>query len=67
MPVAGLTVVGNRALIVLVVVVEAAARAEALVEASRDCWLLSRDSRRAGRLFCTEGNKYGLHGNVVNN
>ena len=29
--------------------------AAACVAESRDCWLLSRDRRRAGRLFC-EGN-----------
>jgi hypothetical protein len=59
MPVAGLMVVGSRG---LMVEVEGTARAEAEVEARRDCWLLRRDSRRAGRLFCTEGNTSGLHG-----
>ena len=62
---------GNRALMVVVVVLCAVGVTrigwEEVVGVIRDCWLLSRDWRRAGRLFCGAGKSVtGLvdHNNV---
>lgn len=54
-PPAGL--MGSRGLMVAVAAVTEPGAARGVVEVlgatvTRDCWLLSRDCRRAGRLFC---------------